>query len=247
MNRIIDGLTINESVSNIKRYNSTIRLIESILKKRCKGSNKRIVLMKLVRFTEDFFNIHIRLDFAIDKDVIHSVGSDGNIYIGYALDNLKVVIPYTDEDLARTLISQATQHRKERKGVSLETEIGLNQKDRTYVDPSWMYDTEIFKDVKSKVEEIYEGNGLELKLKDGVYPKLKNRKMLPICFIDCEKGILDYCYSIHAETSRAKRGHHPLTELQYVNGVNYVVLENMEFNRDWIVIESKDRDIEKID
>ena len=188
------------SMSNsIRRYKQTVQYLRRVI---IEGGGYNLTGFRRSRlsvtFTKDLYslmNVGVSLEGDFTKNtIIYEEGSDGNIYIGYDLNNVRIVTAdmksikqklnsgfYVDTPQSRRDIKDLLD-----KGVEVE-------------------DTEGYKDIVKKLDEFYSTTKLDIFLEDSQFPKLRNRKLLPLFIIKCADGVIDYCIDNYATTYRKYR------------------------------------------
>lgn len=220
-------------ISNIKRYKHLINTIERGIKK--KQSSSRFDTFgtfhtRYINLTDELYNLRMAFTFHISfKNVINEVGTDGNIYIGFSLDDIAIAVFSDDEIIDK--ISSTASYNNNTCGDMIRSKLndeGVGPEN--YYNSDAIKSTKLFKDIRKKLDSVINSIDIDIHLRDKEFPKLKNRKMIPVYIIDVEKGWVDYAAFDDTSSYRSKRAHFSFSEAQYEDNFK----NSLHYSLEWV-------------
>lgn len=188
-------------VSNIKKYGNIISyLIDNFNKSGCSEKdwgrvNSATLIIKSVYV---YFNICV-----CSKSDLKVIEDSGKVYIGYDLSKIRLgdIIKYDFLPLS-TLLVNSNYSEKWFNKLNLENDPDmLRDGIRTYHDAiglnketfgSILSRSSFAKDVENIAKKVMSTSKLDVRLNSAEFPKLKDRKFLPVIWLDFDKDKINY-------------------------------------------------------
>lgn len=197
-------------ISNTKRYGNTVNLLKNLILNTVKreGNYGSIVCNKYTEMNGKlyWYDATLRFRVPLKKNVICEECSDGNIYIGIELGEA-VCEEYGGDTRIETFISRRAYGHNFREDLVKDLK---NDMDVSYEDyeknPKLIQNSKPYKKIEGVLEDIKNGEiRIEASVKDGEFPKLKNRKLLPVFIINTSTQRIDFFTTDFPDTYRKYR------------------------------------------
>ena len=198
-------------ISNIKRYKNTINILKGKALESNQCRNNKITLVTYVFLDDSFYKyrfesrVHIPVDY---KKVIAEECDDGNIYIGFRLDGV-LDLEINEENIEEFVINRAFKSSLDN---DVKRDIGISYEEYSR-NPNLIRTTKPFLKILSYLENMK----VEAVLKDGEFPKLKNRHMIPLYIINIKRRMVEYFGVGCPETYRKYRDSTDLSEVMSIS------------------------------
>lgn len=192
-------------ITNIKRYSNIINLLKNGVFRQMKGDDSwnKLHYSKVVYFNDKLYEFHttMRFDVFLNKNIICEEGSDGNIYIGPELGN-GFFKSYTETDIDR-FVTFRTFGSAPNKFSDIKKDMDIKYEDYEK-NPMIVQKSKPYLKIKDALNDITYDK-LDVRLRDGEFPKLKNRKMLPVFIINTNTNRIDYFMTTYVDSYRKNR------------------------------------------
>ena len=206
-------------ISNDKRYNNILQLIikvleNSVVLKNLNGLGREII----GDYDKSFFYASYSVQYMIDTEkIIYESGKKDEVFIGLDL-NRATFLQYTDNDIKEIARESTYCTAFSATGIAtdkLQSEIKPFTRNNitrgTEIEQTVLFNR-LFKSIHEQIRQ----NKIDIHLKDGQFPSLSNRKLLPIVTFNPDKGLVLFHSSYRATVWNKDRSTYNIGDLKEV-------------------------------
>lgn len=196
-------------ISNTKRYNRTINMLKDGIRSFIRYDSIWCLtnFNKYITLKPEFYGYYTSLKFnvPIRRNIVCEQGSDGNIYIGPEFGEV-LIDAYDEDDVRRFIANRAfsSYHRINYPNPELEKDMDLEYWEYEK-DPELICKSTPYIKLIGALEDIKYSPNKRGIIREGEFPKLDNRNMIPVFILNINKGTIEFFQSNHPDTYRKNR------------------------------------------
>lgn len=203
-------------ISNIKRYNSTINTIISIIR----GNKYHNKYGGYLYFDNSLYmsSVYIALVYDVNHFIVDE-DKNGDVFIGIDLNKVQIDLGQVDKSVRDTVHNTVLYHVHQDKLFYDDLMRDISPYDIDSISPQNADKTEYYNKLYQAVYNLSDYANIDSFLGEKEFPTLKNRKLLPVVVLKLSKGKISFTDTCYPKSSKSNRYTYNISDLNDKNRV----------------------------